>query len=133
MKHLWCWRCQKTVAMLEAEEWARMMPVLADFSAQISAHYAERAASMEEASAHGNPQPALKLYFDMTGCNETNIACLWHHRVELYGEPCENCHKPLRTPGAHFCAECWAAVTIKPKTIRPSRMPSINNGIAFRN
>lgn len=50
--------------------------------------------------------PICQAYTELTGFEETNANAVWHHRISLYGPPCEACGKPLRTPQASFCAEC---------------------------
>lgn len=53
----------------------------------------------------------LNAYNGITGFNESNINAVFHHRISLYGPPCGNCGKPLRTPLAKFCAACgWRPV-----------------------
>jgi hypothetical protein len=49
---------------------------------------------------------ALGLYKQLTGFDETNVNAIIHHRVSLYGPPCPECSKPLRTPRARMCAAC---------------------------
>lgn len=51
-------------------------------------------------------QPVSKLYKEITGMAESNPNAIMHHRISLYGDPCGNCGKPLRTPQAAFCAAC---------------------------
>jgi len=48
----------------------------------------------------------LNFYHELTGFSETEPNAIMHHRIELYGPPCENCGKPYRTPKASFCAAC---------------------------
>jgi predicted amidophosphoribosyltransferase len=48
----------------------------------------------------------LEMYRLLTGFIETNPNAVWHHEVDQYGPPCPNCHKPLRTSEARFCAAC---------------------------
>jgi hypothetical protein len=48
----------------------------------------------------------LQRYFALTGFKETNANAVFHHVVTLYGAPCSNCGKPLRTPRAKWCAAC---------------------------
>jgi hypothetical protein len=48
----------------------------------------------------------LERYEKITGFKETNINAVYHHRVSLYGPPCLQCDKPLRTPQARYCAAC---------------------------
>jgi hypothetical protein len=49
-------------------------------------------------------QPMLEAYRQMTGFEETEPNAIMHHRIALYGEPCQKCGKPLRSPAAGFCA-----------------------------
>ena len=72
--------------MLDEDEWSRIGPLLSG-----ATNPSMRAA-------------ALDLYEEMTGLRETNINAIWHHRIALYGQPCDQCGKPLRTPRANFCA-----------------------------
>lgn len=53
--------------------------------------------------------PVRLAYQDITGFAETNPNAIMHHRLALYGGPCSNCGKPLRTPQARFCAACGAS------------------------
>jgi hypothetical protein len=48
----------------------------------------------------------LEYYKELTDYEETEPNAIMHHRIELYGPPCENCSKPYRTPKASFCAAC---------------------------
>jgi hypothetical protein len=50
--------------------------------------------------------PVLREYQRITGVHETNINALYHHKASLYGAPCRNCGKPLRTPEATICGAC---------------------------
>lgn len=51
-------------------------------------------------------QPLLDYYKEVTGMEETEPNAIMHHRIALYGPPCENCGKPYRTSKASFCAAC---------------------------
>jgi hypothetical protein len=48
----------------------------------------------------------LAEYLRITGHRETNPNALYHHRLSLYGPPCQACGKPLRTPHAKLCGSC---------------------------
>jgi hypothetical protein len=85
---LYCWRCQMEVPMLDEHEWKQMLPLLS------------------QSARTRSPEEALALYFQMTGFLETNLNAIWHHRVSMYGPPCQGCGKPLRTPQAKLCAAC---------------------------
>ena len=89
-RELHCWRCGIEMPMLDEDEWARIAPL------------------MSITRANMDRQGALDLYEEMTGLRETNINAIWHHRIALYGPPCTECGKPLRTPRASFCAACGA-------------------------
>lgn len=93
--------------MLDEAEWAQLQPELSGIISSIKRHREyHHSSSIEEARANAIKDPALELYFKLTGFEETNIDALWHHRISLYGEPCPECSKPLRTKVARFCAEC---------------------------
>lgn len=57
----------------------------------------------------------LALGFELfTGIRERRMGRLPHHRTSLYGPPCAECGKPLRTPGARRCVECGHRVSDAP-------------------
>jgi hypothetical protein len=103
-----CWRCGRDVAMLDSNEWQEIEPLLQqyvkdvkDFRGTVSDNQ-----SLERALRQGFDRPALERFYKMTGQREHNIMSIWHHRASLYGPPCEDCGKPLRTPIAKVCAGC---------------------------
>ena len=49
-------------------------------------------------------RPVREAYESMTGMAEPNHNAIMHHRISIYGQPCEHCGKPLRTSRANFCA-----------------------------
>jgi hypothetical protein len=53
-------------------------------------------------------RPVRDAYKRMAGFDEANENAIMHHRISIYGPPCETCGKPLRTPQARICAACWA-------------------------
>jgi hypothetical protein len=55
--------------------------------------------------------PVLAEYERITGFKETNPNAIYHHRLSLYGPPCQSCGKPLRTPQAKPCGSCLKSVT----------------------
>lgn len=85
---LYCWRCRQDMPMLDEEEWQEIAPLMT-FETQAK---------------------ALDQYRGLTGVPETNFSALWHHRVSLYGPPCQACGKALRTPNAKWCAACGEAI-----------------------
>ena len=105
-KDLYCWRCDAVIPMLTEDEWRIMEPALNRGIANIQAYRARHGASLNEAMHQGFGEHALRLYRELTGYAETNADAIWHHRVSIYGPPCQTCGKPLRTPRASFCAAC---------------------------
>lgn len=66
---------------------------------------------MEGKSIDERFRPVLDRYEEMTGMEETNHNAIMHHRISLYGPPCEYCGKPLRISEAAFCSACgWKPI-----------------------
>jgi len=106
---LWCWRCRDVMPMLDEQEWEAVQ----------TAHRTARENVKEYRRATGTPlpsvpdsvraayyEPVLAEYEALTGFRETNPNAIWHHRIALYGPPCGECGKPLRTDKAKLCAAC---------------------------
>lgn len=94
MQKLWCWRCKKEVGMLDEKEFAiaselygKLVRTLSDDRIEIR-------------------QQLIDYYFNLTGERDLNPNSIIHHRIAMYGPPCENCGKPYRTKHASFCADC---------------------------
>lgn len=85
---MYCWRCRMDIPMLSENEWSRIEAIL---------------------RTESDPAKALRAYQEITGFQESNPNALWHHRINLYGPPCDACGKPLRTEHAKFCAACGAS------------------------
>ena len=90
--------------MLDEAEWAKIEPLLKDYVTKIKE--ARTKVTLEQAHRQGHDLPALRLWFRLTGHREANIMNIWHHRASLYGAPCTECGKPLRSPKARLCAAC---------------------------
>lgn len=89
---LYCWRCKMDIPMLDEREWEEVGPLLRIRPDDVGARR----------------QSALDRYHAITGFRETEPNAIFHHRIRLYGPPCEACGKPLRTPNATWCAVCGA-------------------------
>jgi len=67
-------------------------------------------AAMHDKNTHATMasrfKPLLDYYKKLSGWEEINPNAILHHRIELYGPPCEQCGKPYRTRQASFCAAC---------------------------
>lgn len=96
MENLWCWRCKMEVPMLNTEEY-----LIA--SKLYRTGFEKGKCSMSRTERF---KELLNYYEDVTGYKETEPNAIMHHRIDLYGPPCENCSKPYRTSKASFCASC---------------------------
>ena len=83
------------VTMLNEEEYAIAAELYGKIISNTSAN------STEERN-----KELVDYYFNLTGEMDTNPNSIIHHRIALYGPPCENCGKPYRTTKASFCAAC---------------------------
>jgi hypothetical protein len=57
-------------------------------------------------SLRQNVQAMLDEYEAITDFHETNLNAIFHHRLAIYGPPCKQCGRPLRTPQAKLCGSC---------------------------
>ena len=103
---VYCWRCNVEVPMLSEEEWTELEPFLNWMVENIQKYRTYNACSLEEARKRAWEKEALDAYERITGFHETNVSCLYHHRLSLIGPRCVCCGKPLRTPKAPYCASC---------------------------
>jgi len=74
--------------------------------------------SLEEADMQERFRPLLEYYERVTGMRETNHLAVRHHRLSLYGPPCERCGRPLRTPKAKLCGSCMHPMQ-NPQGLKP--------------
>lgn len=93
MQMLWCWRCRAEMPMLSEKEFEQVTSLR------------QRGADLRDSFG-----PVLAEYERITGFKETNPNAIYHHRLSLYGPPCEFCRKPLRTPQAKLCGSCMKPV-----------------------
>ncbi len=99
MQKVWCWRCKQDVPMLDDEESAAMYKYSADL--------------IRKAASEGRPlefrqklMALVDFYNELCGEDYTNPNAVVHHKISMYGPPCKECGKPLRTKVARFCAYC---------------------------
>ena len=94
--------------MLDEAEYAEIDLLLAEGIRATQAFRRKHGLPLEKMDVKVRFQPALDAYEGLTGHKEVNHLALYHHRLALYGEPCQVCGKPLRTPTAKMCVACGA-------------------------
>jgi hypothetical protein len=106
MKTLWCWRCNSEMPMLEEDEYTRIYELYGECFKATKEFRQEHSLPFEKISMNERFSPVVKEYEKVTGIAGVHHNAIMHHRLSLYGEPCKDCGKPLRTPGAKLCAKC---------------------------
>jgi hypothetical protein len=110
MEVLWCWRCRVEMPMLDDEEFAEVWPLYSEAIGGVKAYRERHGAALEDVPKGEIFRPVLDCYERLTGFRETNPNAVMHHRISLYGPPCRQCGKPLRTPQARLCGSCMFPV-----------------------
>jgi hypothetical protein len=96
--------------MLDEQEFAEIACLYRD-SMRGTKEFRERwDVPLEGASIDERFRPVRDTYERLSGMKESNQNAIMHHRLSLYGPPCKNCQRPLRTPKAKLCASCMSPV-----------------------
>lgn len=104
----YCWRCGMKVPMLTESEWKKVYPLLLEDHQFIIDKRKELNLTLDEVLSTVRV-PSCRKYFEITGFESRNPNAIWHHRNSAWGEDCQECGKPLRTPRAKMCAACGAS------------------------
>jgi len=104
----YCWRCGKSVPMLDEEEWAEVLPLLRGQEEQIKQYRERHGAPLAEALVTVRTVRAQEKVRELTGYYEPKAEAIWHHRLADYGPLCGVCGHLLRTKRARYCANCGA-------------------------
>lgn len=97
--------------MLDDEEFAEIASLHRLGLQSVKECRIETGAPLEHVPLAEHFDAMLTRYEEMTGYKETNPNAVWHHRLSLYGPPCNHCGKPLRSPNARLCGGCMAPRT----------------------
>jgi hypothetical protein len=103
----YCWRCATTVPMLDENEWLELAPLMYRTLANSGRREPERAEA-RTTEPDGSYAAARAKYRELTGFDEPQVAAIWHHQLRLFGPPCANCGRLLRTANARYCSGCGA-------------------------
>jgi len=106
---MFCWRCGVDVPMLTEAEWAELEPLLLNAIDDIKDYRVRHGCSLEDTPIEQLYADVVAKYELLTGFRSGNGAEIWNHRAAVYGPPCVECGKPLRTPRASFCAACGSS------------------------
>jgi hypothetical protein len=106
-----CWRCKKGVPFLDEIEWAQVEPLVRKSVENVKKYREQTGTTVSEALGAHRAIAAQAKFKELTGYVEADASAIWHHRLQLYGDPCPHCGELLRTPRARYCAECGRAAT----------------------
>lgn len=96
--------------MLDEEEFAAIDEIVRDCIRATKEFRLRHGLSLDQVDVQERFRPVREAYARLTGYEETNHNAIMHHRISLYGPPCPQCEKPLRTPQAKLCPACgWRA------------------------
>src|SRR5450631_4228629 len=88
-----CWRCKAEVPMLDENEFASVAQLYKE-AFQATKEFREQwGIPLEHASIDDRFRPVRLRYEQMTAVKDCHQNAIMHHRISLYGEPCESCGK----------------------------------------
>ncbi len=94
------------VPMLDEEEFSVVGKLYSENMSATKEFRLKHTLPLAECPINERFRPVRAAYERMTGMAESHHNAIMHHRISIYGSPCEHCGKPLRTPRASFCAAC---------------------------
>ncbi|MCR9247756.1 MAG: hypothetical protein NXI31_22240 [bacterium] len=106
MATVYCWKCDRDVAMFDEREWLRIRPLLDTGIRAVKDYRAEHGVPLAEVPMRGPYAELLAEHVRIAGHANVRPEDVWHHRRADHGPPCRRCGKPLRTPGATRCVLC---------------------------
>ena len=96
--------------MLDEEEFAQISDLYSEAMRLAKEVRKNTGVPIKHLSIEERFEPVRAKYQLVTGFYESNENAIMHHRISLYGPPCANCGKPLRTPKAKLCGSCMSPV-----------------------
>jgi hypothetical protein len=97
--------------MLDEEEFAEVIALFEEGARSVKEYREKTGAPLQSVPLSKRFEAMLTRFEAITGFKETNPNAVWHHRLSLYGPPCNHCGRPLRTPNAKLCGSCMAPRT----------------------
>jgi hypothetical protein len=96
--------------MLDDDEYAEVSKLYGE-AMQATKEFRQRwNIPLEKASIEQRFEPVRSHYERLTGMKDCHENAILHHKLSLYGPPCKNCLRPLRTPKAKLCGSCMTPV-----------------------
>ena len=106
MKMLYCWRCESEVPMLDEAKFEIIRELFSVCIQSIQDHRKKEKTDLKSVPINYYFLPVRQAYEAMTGWADMHHNAIWHHRISLYGPPCRESGRPLRTPRARYCPAC---------------------------
>jgi len=112
MQVMWCWRCKQEMPMLDEAEYAEIARLHSESTLAAKEYRRQSDTTLADTPLRDFFAPVYAHYEQLTGVREQDHDEILHHRISLYGPPCNQCRKPLRTPKAKLCGACMHPVDV---------------------